>query len=240
METEEIINIISNDENVQESIGTKQEKTIHQFLKYYISPDSKNHEVKVGKNIVDVLLDNHVYEIQTRNFNTLRDKLNSLLVDYKVTIVYPVESIKMLYKTNELGEVIQKHKSPRPDRPIKICSELYKISDYLNNPNLSFMVACLDVDEYQTTRINKYKQTRLTRIDASPNKVIETIELNNSSDFLKILPDLDLFTSKDFSKATKLTGRNLSSALLALRKLNVIDIDHKEGNKYIYKIKDIL
>lgn len=236
MEPNELLDIIKNDENLKESIGTKQEKSVHQFLKYYISPDSANHEIKINNNIVDVLIENHIYEIQTRNFNNLRDKLKNLLPNYKITIVYPLETVKMLHKINEQGEEIQKHKSPRPDKPIKICSELYKISDFLDNKNLDFIIACLDVDEYQTTRIDKYKRTRLTRIDANVNNVIETITLKNKEDYFKILPDLDFFTSKDFSKATRLTGRKLSSALLALRKLDVISIDHKDKNKYIYKI----
>ena len=235
MDVNNVKEIINSDQDIKESIGTKQEKTVHQFLKYYISPDSKFHEIAINKNIVDVLIDNHIYEIQTRNFNVMRNKLSKLLPEYKVTIVYPVSTIKMLHKIDENGVLVKTQKSPRPDKPVKICSELYKISDYLLHPNLNFKIVCLSVDEFQTTRINKYKQTRLTHIDSIPKEIVDVIDLNNSKDFLKIIPDIDMFTSKEFGKHTRLGGRNLSSALLALRKLNVIEVDHIEGKKYIYK-----
>ena len=55
METKQIIDLVNNDLSIKESIGTRKEKTIHQFLKYFISNDSKNHEVHIDKNIVDIL-----------------------------------------------------------------------------------------------------------------------------------------------------------------------------------------
>ena len=53
------------------SIGTQKEKTVHQFLKYYICNNSEYHEININRNVVDILIDNHIYEIQTRSFNSL-------------------------------------------------------------------------------------------------------------------------------------------------------------------------
>ena len=148
MKPKEILDLVNNDKNIKTSIGTKQEKTIHQFLKYFISNNSQYHEVKINRHIVDVLIDNHIYEIQTRSFNAFKSKLKTLLDDYLITVVYPIAQNKMLYKVNEQGEIIQVRKSPKKTHPLSIGEELYKIKDLLKHENLSFKIVLLDVDEY--------------------------------------------------------------------------------------------
>lgn len=78
-----------------EVIGIQKEKILHRTLKYYISNNEANHEVKIKKTLkgilyADVLIDYHIYEIQTRSFNQLRNKLDEFLKQYQVTIVYPI------------------------------------------------------------------------------------------------------------------------------------------------------
>ena len=86
---EDILNLINSSKTAQ-SIGTKQEKTLHKFIKYYLTNDITKHEITINKNIVDVLFNNHIYEIQTKSFDKLRNKLSKLLNDYPITIVYPI------------------------------------------------------------------------------------------------------------------------------------------------------
>ena len=172
MNTNKILELVHNDESIKESIGTKQEKTVHQFLKYYICNNSEYHEININRNVVDVLIDDHIYEIQTRSFNSLRSKLDKLLDNYQITIVYPLCIKKMLYKVDESGEIIQIRKSPKKLHPLSIGYELYKIKNYLKHPNLSFKIVLLDVNEFNTNRINRRKQTRLTRIDQYPNEIL--------------------------------------------------------------------
>ena len=90
-----------------DKIGTLSEKNTHMILKKFISEDETFHEIKVGSYFADVLIDNHIYEIQTANFNKLRDKLNYFLQDHKVTIIYPLPHIKYLQWINqETGEIL--------------------------------------------------------------------------------------------------------------------------------------
>ena len=57
MNTNKILELVHNDESIKESIGTKQEKTVHQFLKYYICNNSEYHEININRNVVDVLVE---------------------------------------------------------------------------------------------------------------------------------------------------------------------------------------
>ena len=235
MNINSLLEIVHNDNTIKTSIGTKQEKTVHQFLKYYICDDSTFHEININRNIVDILIDNHIYEIQTRSFNVLRNKLDKLLNNYKFTIVYPVCIKKVLYKVNEFGEVIQIRKSPKKVHPLSIGAELYKIKKYLKHPNLSFKLILLDVNEFHTTKINKRKQTRLSRIDQFPNQIKDVIDIYNYRDWNKLIPNIDNFTTKDFMKETRLSLKQAGSTLNVLRSLEVISVIGKNRNAFIYK-----
>ena len=71
-------------------IGTLGEKTLHAVLKYYFEPYEDNQEIKLGKYIADIVGENGVIEIQTQNFNSLRNKLENFLEFCDVVIVYPI------------------------------------------------------------------------------------------------------------------------------------------------------
>ena len=87
----------------KDKIGLLKEHTLHRVLKFYFSLDESNHEIKIGRMYADVVLDNHIYEIQTKSFNTMRNKLDNFLKDYQVTIVYPIALNKTIYLTNEFA-----------------------------------------------------------------------------------------------------------------------------------------
>lgn len=224
---------------IKESIGTQKEKTVHQFLKYYICSDPTFHEIKIGSHIVDVFQDNHIYEIQTQGFDKMRKKLDYLLNLYPVTIVYPIMIDKTIYKVDSDGVLSNGRKSPKKISSLSIGFELYKIKDYLLNNNLSFKLVLMKGDEFQTTRIDKYKRIKSTRIDQYPHEILNVVEINSKCDFSKLIPDdLGLFKAKDFGKISKLSGRKLSSALLAFRHLGVIELVNKDGKAYVYKKSD--
>ena len=221
--------------DIAESIGTQQEKYIHQFIKYLITLDSSNHEIKIDKHIVDVLLDKHIYEIQTSNFAKLKNKVSSLLENYQVTIVYPILCEKILYKVQEDGSVLGPRKSPKPDTVYKLFSELYAIQDLLGNKNLSFKLILLSVDYYQKERLNRYKQVRYSHIDSRINKIRGIIDINNATELGELINIQGEFDRHQFEKESKLTGRKASSALVVLKNLELIKVNRKDGKKYIYQ-----
>ena len=83
-------------EHIENGIGTLSEKTVHSVLKYYLEPDTSFHEVKTGRYVADIRTPDGIYEIQTRQFNKLRNKLEAFLPEYSVTVVYPIPHIKYL------------------------------------------------------------------------------------------------------------------------------------------------
>ena len=95
-------------------IGMQKERTVHSVLKFYLEPDSEQHEIPIGSFIADIYHRDppEVLEIQTANFGNLRKKLDAFLQEMPVTVIYPIPWHKWVYWSDpEIGEVSSGHKS---------------------------------------------------------------------------------------------------------------------------------
>lgn len=224
----------------KDKIGLLKEHTLHRVLKFYLSIDEQNHEIKIGRMYADVVLDNHIYEIQTKSFNAMRNKLEVFLSDHEVTICYPMALNKTIYLTNEFGELVSTKKSPKHARPLEIFIELYKIKNYLLNPNLHFKIIMLDIDELRIKKEKTWRSRKgFERTNQVPRKINHIYEINGPDNFKDILLEYNLkeiFTSKDFAKSTHITIKKATVALNVLTYLNVVERIGKEKNSYLYKI----
>lgn len=228
----------------QQVIGIQKEKVLHKTLKYFLCENEDCHEVKIAKTskgvlYADIKIDQHIYEIQTRNFNSLREKLDEFLRMYQVTIVYPIPYRKQIYKIDK-GVLQSPKKSPKKGRPLEVCYELYKIKSYLNHPNLSFQLILLDVDEYrQVTEKKHYRSSGYERIVQIPKRIEQIIELSTKKDYSCLLMTYSLpqpFTSSDFAKATHLTQKKAGIALHVFTYMHIVERIGKSGRSYLYQL----
>ncbi|MBE6130290.1 MAG: hypothetical protein E7183_01010 [Erysipelotrichaceae bacterium] len=224
----------------KDKIGLLKEHTLHRVLKFYLSLDYANHEIKIGRMYADVVLDNHIYEIQTKSFNLMRKKLEFFLKEHEVTIVYPMALNKVIYLTNDYGELVSVKKSPKHANPLEIFWELYKIKNFLLDENLHFKILMLDIDEYRIEKEITWKRRKgFERDNQVPKKINHIYDINTPSDFKDLVLKYNLkevFTSKDFSKSTKLNIKKSTTALNVLTHLNVVERIGKEKNSYLYRV----
>ena len=116
-------------------IGTLSEKTVHAILKNYYEPDEDRQEIPIENYVADIYSDGEIIEIQTRHFNKLRDKLQTFLSLYPVTVVYPIPREKwLIWVDEESGELSKKRKSPAKGNPYVAFVEIYKIKMLGINP----------------------------------------------------------------------------------------------------------
>jgi len=225
-----------------DGIGTLQEKTIHQVLKHYFSPDTAYHEIKVGSYIADIMLaDGHIIEIQSKGFHLLRGKLEAYLKEHKVTVVYPICYRKTLYWVDpDTGAVTSPRKSPKTGTPELVFPELYRIKQFLTHPNLEICLVLMDIDEYKL--LNGYGKDRkkgASRNDGFPTALYDEIYLSSPSDYRRFIPESlnSQFTSTEYGKAVKGT-KNLASLILnILTHMEVVKRTGKQGNAYLYERK---
>lgn len=237
---------IINNENFPEPqlIGTLGEKTIHRGLKKYLEPDSAFHEIKVGNYFADICHGDEIVEIQTKQFNKLRDKLSVFLEDHRVKVVFPSFAAKwLLWIDPETGAVSKKRRSPAPGTAYRIFPELYRIKSFLNHPHLSFLILLLDMEEYRY--LNGWSQDRKKGSvcqDRLPLSLVSEIAIDSPADYIKLIPlGLDgVFTSKDFASAAKMTLKKAQIAVNVLCYVGALAKTGKNGKMTLYEKKQIV
>lgn len=216
----------------ENGIGTYGEKTLHMVLKNYLEPDNSFHEIPVGSFIADIFNNGEITEIQTRDFNKLRKKLDFFLNDYAVTVVYPVPGLKWLVWIDpETGETTKKRRSAKRGTGREIFAELYKIKHLLTRQNLCFKILLLELEEYRYLNgWSRDKKRGSSRYDRIPVGIIDSISISCLKDYSLLIPDsLDTeFTSADFKAAS---GLNLSNSQTALNVLHSVGAVVKKGKR---------
>ncbi len=219
-------------------IGTLSEKTVHSVIKNYLATDPFNHEIKVGGFVADIHTGSEIIEIQTRNFDKLRRKLQAFLPMAPVTIVYPIHNIKWIRWVNpQTGEISPPRKSTKPGTPYSIFPELYKIKSFLTHPNLRLKIIMMDLEEYRyLDGWSADKKKGSTKCDRIPLELIKEVDIHCLEDYKKLIPDTltETFTSKEYKKDSKLTISQAQTALRVLHYLGSVNRIGKQGRSYLY------
>lgn len=219
-------------------IGTLSEKTVHAILKNYYEPDEDRQEIPIEHYVADIFTDGEIIEIQTRQFNKMREKLKCFLPLYPVTIVYPIPKEKwIIWIDEESGELSQKRKSPVKGNPYFVFPELYKIKPFLKDPNLRLKLVLMHVEEYKLLNgWSRDKKKGSTRYDRIPTELVEEIEINCLEDYMQFIPyELeDEFTSKEFAGAAHISVSLAQTVLNILYHVGIVTRVGKKGSQYLY------
>ncbi len=224
----------------RKSIGTLSEKTVHAILKNYMEPDEDYHEIPVNGYVADIYREGNIVEIQTANFNKLRNKLDVFLNDYHVTIVYPMPYIKWLSWLNEeTGTLSKKRKSPKTGNIYEAFFQLYKIKNYLKHPNLSIKIIMMNVEEIRLLNgWSSDKKKGSQRYDRIPTEIVSEYSIDKMEDYYQMIPIelTDSFDSKNYARAAKISTDMSRTALNVLSYIGVVKRVGKKGNSIIYNI----
>lgn len=224
-------------------IGTLSEKSVHAILKNYYEPDEDHQEIPIDNYVADIYAAGEIIEIQTRQFNKLRDKLEAFLPLYQVTVVYPIPREKwLIWIDQESGELSKKRKSPAKGNPYVAFPELYKIKMFLKDPNLKLRLVLIDMEEYRLLNgWSRDKKKGSSRFDRIPTELVEEVEINCLEDYMQFVPcELEgSFTSKEFAKAAHIPVSLAQTVLNILYHVGTVTRVGKKGQQYLYEILDI-
>lgn len=224
-------------------IGTLSEKTVHAILKNYYEPDEDRQEIPIENYVADIYADGEIIEIQTRQFNKMRNKLEAFLPLYPVTIVYPIPREKwLIWIDEESGELSKKRKSPARGNVYIAFPELYKIKMFLKDPNLRIKLVFLDMEEYRLLNgWSKDKKKGSSRYDRIPTELVEEVDITCLQDYMQFIPyELEEeFTSRDFARAAHINVQLAQTVLNILYHVGVITRTGKKGNQYLYEVMEI-
>ena len=211
-------------------IGMLGEKTLHSALKYYYEPDETKHEREFCGFHADILNENGVIEVQTRNLFALKRKLAEYLKLVPVTLVHPVIRRRgIIYLDPETGELSKPRLSPKRGRPEDAFLEFVHIRDELKLPGLRIVIPLIDADEY---RVKDGLKTRYGK------KALKT-ELARPEDWAELLPEglkNARFSVKELAKEAALSERTAQAMCCVLASLGVLARE-REGRRFIYRVE---
>lgn len=222
----------------KKGIGTLSEKTLHAVLKEYYEPYGDNQEVRIGSFVADIVGENGIIEIQTRNLGKLKPKLECFLQATDVTVVHPVAKIKYIsWLDEETGEMSKPRKSTKVYDEYSALWELYALREFITNPRFHFVICFLEVVEIRSLNgWSKDKKKGSTRFDRIPQRLISELRLETKEDYLQFLP-LEVekdFTSKDLARAIGRDRETARELLHILESAKVVYRSGKKGNNILY------
>ena len=220
-------------------IGTLSEKSIHAQLKVIFQPDDQYHEVKVGRYIADICIDQTIIEIQTSQLYKMEKKLKFYLENgYEVTVVHPIIKINTLHWCSLDGEIISSRKTTKNKAMYQILFELLGITEFIGNPLLTIKVLTLQTSEVRMLDgYGKDKKNRATKLAKGMDEVLGEVLIRNAKDVKSLLPEeLDCFTATQLGKIIGLKSRKLYFAVHALENIEIIKKIGKEKRADLWQI----
>ncbi|HEX7332438.1 MAG TPA: hypothetical protein VF290_13125 [Pyrinomonadaceae bacterium] len=219
-------------------IGLINEKPLHASLKQWYARPGDRFEVPVDGFVIDIVRDDLLIEIQTRNFASINSKLCKLARSYEVRLVYPVVLEKWIVRLDQ-GGIVVRRKSPKRGRLEDLFRELVSIPQLLSNPNFSLEVLIIREEEMRRYD-GKRKRWRRRGWVIEGRRLVDVVDqhlFGKSTDWLAFVPDgLQSFTTKDLATIAD-TDRDLAQKMAyCLRHARMIELIGRQGRANLYRV----
>lgn len=220
-------------------IGLLNEKPLHASLKQWYARPGDRFEVPVDGFVIDIVREDLLIEIQTRNFSSIKLKLTKLVRSHRVRLIYPIVHEKWIVRsaTDQAGGVTRR-KSPKKGRLEDLFWELVSIPHLLSNPNFSLEVLMIRGEEVRRYAGKRKWRRRGWVIEG--HRLLEVLDqrlFGHSADWLGFLPDgLESFTTEDLATGMS-TRRDLAQKIAyCLREGRMIELIGRRGRANLYRV----
>ncbi|NNF68160.1 MAG: hypothetical protein HKN01_00180 [Acidimicrobiia bacterium] len=182
---------------VEPHIGTLNEGSLHAALKDRYSQPGDEFEVPLGRFVIDIRRPGLLVEIQTGSFGAMGNKLDHLLPEHQILLVYPIAVETYLER-----EGAKTRKSPKRGSILSLFDELVSIPTLLDHPNLTLDVVLVSVTKVQDPNDRTRRGRGYRTIDRVLREVHETRTFATAADLLALLPDglPDRFTTANIAE----------------------------------------
>lgn len=219
------------------SIGIQNEKSLHAAVKKWYARPEDHLEARVDGYIVDIVRENLLIEIQTRNFSAVKSKLGGLLAGHRVLLVYPVSQIKWIVKSATNDVIISRKKSPKSGNVFDLFDELVRIPELINEPNFTIEVLIIEEEELRADDgKGSWRRKGVSIKDRRLISVFNRLRFETKDDFKAILPDdlTDPFTTKDLALKAGIPQSRATRVTYCLKKMGVLKVIGKQKRSFQY------
>lgn len=223
-----------------QTIGVLNESSLHADLKAWYALPGDETEVEVGRFVIDIVRGDTLIEIQTSNFGTIRSKLQRLVKEHRVLVIYPIAQEKYLvYIDPATNEVVRRRKSPKKGHIIDVFEALVRIPTLMHEKNFSLQVVFTHEEEVRSANDQRrHRRQRAHVLDRRLVQVIEQVQFDSTNDLLKLLPQ-DLpspFTNRMLAERMGISIHITRKMTYSLRKLGLIKKVGKERNAFLFEL----
>jgi hypothetical protein len=218
-------------------IGVLAESSLHAALKSYYTGPGDRVEEPINGYLIDLQKPTELLEIQTKNFGSMKAKLDTLLENHIVRIIHPLIQNKTIIRVSTEGEIVSRRKSPKQGQAIEVFKELMRIPKQSLHPNFRLTVVLVNADEYWLDDgQGSWRRKHWSIRDRKISKIIKEVYIDNPEQYLTLLPDTlpDPFTNSQLKKSTKISPRLAGKVTFTLREMNLIQLIGKEGKAYLF------
>ncbi len=224
------------------AIGLLNEKPLHSALKEWYAKSGDQFEVKVDRYVIDIVRDDLLIEIQTGSFASIKLKLNELVKEHRVRLIYPIPKEKWILKQGkDHDQKTTRRKSPKMGRVEDVFKEMVSFPHLMANQNFSLEV--LLIQEEEVRYFDEKRNWRRKGWGTEERRLIEVIDsliFNDPISLLKIIPnELEYFTSQDLVEKLGISKNLAQKMAYCLRKAGVIELIGKKGRANLYKVAGI-
>lgn len=218
-------------------ININNEKSLHSSIKQWYAVPGDRLEVKVDKYIIDLVREDSLIEIQTKNFSAIGNKLRQLVKYNKVMLVHPIAVEKYIITMESSEEIISRRKSPKKGKLIDLFDELVRIPDLIAEENFTLEILMTKEEEIRCTDgKGSWRRKGISIKDRKLVEVIEKVTFKGKMDFLIFMPKElpQNFTNKELAKILKVTVYKARKITYCFRKMNIIKEVGKLRNEIIF------
>jgi len=226
-------------------ISTLNEKPLHAALKVWYARLNDQLELSVDGFIVDIVRDDLLVEIQTRNFAAIRRKLAALTARHPVRLGYPTAREKWIVKLappvgalpRDRSTRLGRRKSPKRGTYEQVFEELVSFPKLLASPN--FSLELLLIQEEEVRRYDGSRGWRRKGWVTHERRLLQVVDqrlFETPADMGALIPSAlaEPFTTSQLAAAIGKPRRLAQRMAYCLREMGVIAPVGQRGNASLY------
>jgi len=219
-------------------ITTFNEQALHRQLKEWLYQPGDEIEAPVNGYFADLRRENLLIEVQTKNFGAIRNKLNDLLTEFTIQLVFPIPQRKWICTYDTSGNLLRRRKSPKQGQLLHLFDELIRFPQLILNQGFSLRTLLIEMEEH---RCDDGRGSWRRKGQSIINRQLLTVQedhlFHQNQDFLTLLPRQlrEPFSNKDLADAYGISARQSQRIAYCLHKMNVLQRIGKKGNAYLYQ-----
>ena len=224
--------------STQSNIGTLHESSLHAALKLWYKNSDDRLEVPIENFIIDIVRDDLLIEIQTKNFYSIKTKLEKLIEKYRVQVIHPIVKDKWIINIeSHSNHNLRKRLSPKHNSYVDIFEELITIPELISNPNFTIELPLVQIEEYRKNDgKGSWRRNGWSIQDRKLVKILEKKIFYTPMDFLMLIPTSlkTPFTNAELAQSLKKPLRLAQKMSYCLRKMGIIKVVGKKGRSFIF------